>query len=630
MAFFVRRSESLLGTTVAALAAIWTLVWGYSYIFSRFSWYDDEGYLMLSVRQVAEGRPLYDEVFSQYGPFYYLTRLALLAVLQLPLSHDVTRIVTLATWFATAALIGFYLVRTSQSLVVGLIGYLAAFHHLAPLAHEPGHPQELGVLLIVGIAAFSTWWARPAQAPALMAVGGALVSAITLTKINLGVYAAVSLALVVATFAATRFRGAMGLFVGILAVVLPWAIMREHAASWAVGYAALVSLSALAIAVVCLTEPSERPLGLRAMWLAVFAALATSMATCLFLLAQGTSLRGLLHGVLLGPLAFAATFSTEVRFSRFSLAATTLSLLLAVAYVITERTRRLEPTSRAWLFWGLKFAGGMVGCALVFQGPRGLLALGPALLWLVLIRPLDGPWTYERLMPRTVLTALASLQALQAYPVAGSQLAWSTLLVIPSSFLCVSDAVSELWRSRVRQAAVSVRSAALFRMAALMTVLSVYVATADVGAAHARYRSLTGLSLPGAKRVRLPAAEADTYHWLVSQVQSRCSTIITTPGLNSLFFWSGLEPPTGLNTTAWPILLSADEQQRVLAVVEAREDVCVVEYPAGQRTSPGAADINQRPLMRFIREQFQSVEERQGYRILVRRPTPVEKPHRAR
>src|SRR3990172_4455506 len=119
-----RRAAAVVLGLIAGAAAIGaTTSWGYYDLFSRFSWYDDEGYVMMSVSQVLEGRPLYDEVFSQYGPFYYVVRVVLLVLLQAPVSHDVTRLITLATWITAAALCGLYLLRSGKSVVVALAGY---------------------------------------------------------------------------------------------------------------------------------------------------------------------------------------------------------------------------------------------------------------------------------------------------------------------------------------------------------------------------------------------------------------------------------------------------------------------------------------------------------------------------
>jgi hypothetical protein len=149
--------SSVARAIAGGVALALTIAWGYYYTFSRFSWYDDEGYVMMSVRQVAEGRALYGDVYSQYGPFYYLIRRALLGTFQAPVSHDLTRLITVGTWVAAAVLAGLYLIRVGRVTVAVLIGYLLVFHHLRPMAHEPGHPQELCMLGVLGALALTTW-----------------------------------------------------------------------------------------------------------------------------------------------------------------------------------------------------------------------------------------------------------------------------------------------------------------------------------------------------------------------------------------------------------------------------------------------------------------------------------------
>ena len=43
-----------------------------SLLFSTFMIYDDEGYVLLSLKTFAEGGGLYERVYSQYGPFFFL------------------------------------------------------------------------------------------------------------------------------------------------------------------------------------------------------------------------------------------------------------------------------------------------------------------------------------------------------------------------------------------------------------------------------------------------------------------------------------------------------------------------------------------------------------------------------
>jgi hypothetical protein len=614
-----RLAELLIRTTAVAVVFMSATAWGYYYIFSRFSWYDDEGYVMLSVRLFSEGRALYDDVYSQYGPFYYATRLALLSALQVPVSHDLTRLVTLATWVAVSALLAFSVFRMSRSLVAATAGYLILFHHLRPLAHEPGHPQEVGLLLLAAIVALSAWWNEPARAGRLMAGVGALVAALVLTKINVGAYGLIAVATWAVTFAPTSARSSVMALAAVVAFALPWWVMRDHIGAWS-GCAALISLGSVAVVVASYDVSSERPIGIAPKRRLLLGGLAATAATCVVVLARGTSPTGLVDGVVLQPLRFARIVFTEIHIANQAVAAAAVSLAVALLYVCIHPKTDEQPTPRGWMFWWLKLAGGLLGVSLAVISRHTLFAVGPALLWLVLVRPFGRPWQYGQWMPRVMLVCLASLQTLQVYPMAESQVAWATFLMIPAMGLVVVDAIAGLSATRAgRTIREGLPAGSILGTAGLVAIVILYQANTNALAARQRYLASSALSLPGSSRVRLPAAEVDRYQWLVDQVQARCATVITLPGLNSLFFWSDLEPPTGLNTTAWPVLLGQQQQQRIVDAVQAREQVCVVEYPQGIRTFGRAEEINQLPLMRFVRDTFDVVAERDGYRLMLRR-----------
>jgi hypothetical protein len=261
----------------------------------------------------------------------------------------------------------------------------------------------------------------------------------------------------------------------------------------------------------------------------------------------------------------------------------------------------------------------LVGVSLAISSRHTLFAVGPALLWLVLIRPFGKPWEYGQWMPRVMLVCLASLQTLQVYPMAESQVAWATFLMIPALGLCFVDAIGGLSATRVgRTVREGFPAGSVLGTVSLVGLVVVYQAQTHTLAARERYLALPALSLPGSSRIRLPSDEVERYQWLVQQVQARCATVITLPGLNSLFFWTTLEPPTGLNTTAWPVLLGREQQQRIVDAVQPREHVCVVEYPQGIRTFGRDEEIRQLPLVRFIRDTFDVVIDRDGYRLMVR------------
>src|SRR5688572_14814465 len=55
---------------VLLLAALGTI--GYWMLFSHFAGYDDEGYILISAREYFARGQLYEQVYSQYGPAYYV------------------------------------------------------------------------------------------------------------------------------------------------------------------------------------------------------------------------------------------------------------------------------------------------------------------------------------------------------------------------------------------------------------------------------------------------------------------------------------------------------------------------------------------------------------------------------
>src|SRR5882724_754632 len=61
--------------------------------FTSFNLIDDQGYVMMTLKQYREGHPLYNGVFTQYGPGYYVLRTWLYCGTKI--THDRTGLVSL-------------------------------------------------------------------------------------------------------------------------------------------------------------------------------------------------------------------------------------------------------------------------------------------------------------------------------------------------------------------------------------------------------------------------------------------------------------------------------------------------------------------------------------------------------
>jgi hypothetical protein len=100
---------------------------------------------------------------------------------------------------------------------------------------------------------------------------------------------------------------------------------------------------------------------------------------------------------------------------------------------------------------------------------------------------------------------------------------------------------------------------------------------ANFGPVRQAYEAAVPLDLPGARRVRVDPAGATIYQQLAHDLSSRCNGLITLPGFNSLYLFTGIEPPTRLNTTAWFTMLTQAQQDTIIRrLTETQGTVCAV------------------------------------------------------
>src|SRR5947208_11264350 len=111
---------------VAWLVALTVLAAQVAYfkIFTDFSFWDDEGTVMTSVKQVLQGQRLYQEVFSLYGPVYYFYACMQRILSGTPVTHDVIRLSSLFPWLATASICALIVLRLTRSIALASIAHL--------------------------------------------------------------------------------------------------------------------------------------------------------------------------------------------------------------------------------------------------------------------------------------------------------------------------------------------------------------------------------------------------------------------------------------------------------------------------------------------------------------------------
>ena len=186
-------------------------------------------------------------------------------------------------------------------------------------------------------------------------------------------------------------------------------------------------------------------------------------------------------------------------------------------------------------------------------------------LWLAIVSPGAGPSRDARRLGKSLLVAIAALQTLHAYPVAGTHVRWATFLFIPAGALAIGDGwaavrdAAEGWAVPASVAAVIEGAGAL----ALVAWVAWFSAYAPLRAAMASYEARVPLGFPGTERIHVAAADAKVYQWLVGELGTRCTSFITMPGLNSLYLFSGIDPPTRQNVGAWPTLFDIAKQRMI-------------------------------------------------------------------
>ncbi len=129
----------------------------YYYMLTGFSFWDDEGTLMISVERYLGGAKLYAQTPLQtwlpYGPVYFFYNWMLRRITATPVTHDVVRVSSLLPMLLTMLVCAWIVFRFTDSLVLASATHLMVFVVLAFFRNEPGHPQELCIFLLVALVA---------------------------------------------------------------------------------------------------------------------------------------------------------------------------------------------------------------------------------------------------------------------------------------------------------------------------------------------------------------------------------------------------------------------------------------------------------------------------------------------
>lgn len=547
------------------LALVPVLIWiGHGLLFTAFMLYDDEGYVLLTLRNQIEHGGLYEKVYSQYGPFFYALLGGLSRLLDFEWNNTSGRWFTLFTWMTASGLCGLIVWRARRLWPATLVTTVSVFALLWIMIQEPVHPGGLIVLLVALAALVGAEFIRAGATHRFAIVLGATGACVGLVKINAGAFLLISGGLWLLTAQAGRLRNPALSISLLVSCMLPFILMRPLLdQTWVPTFALMAALAALSSTLVASQCNQRRATPAHLVWYAGAALIATLLVAT-WGLAQGTSLAQQFRGIILEPLRHPGIYSFGVPWRPAVIPVASIALGLTLAWVLRPKSSHL-----LHIIAGIRVLAVLGIAAALFPGFRSsqaMLALcyGVPLAGLFAL-PLRNSENQTGAQVRVWLALVLVFQSLQAFPIAGSQLNWGTFLWIPLLVLGAIDAL-EFWSETCRP---NYRKAGCFATAALACVLAAVQIKELTGSVRNRTGNGVHLGLRGAETLFLPAQVASAMHIMATNARLHSDMLFSLPGTFSLNNWSGRPAPTLRNVTHWFSLLSEQEQQEIIDAMSA-------------------------------------------------------------
>ena len=615
-----------------AMLTVSAAVPAYFRIFSGFAEWDDEGTQMMTVRQYLTGSKLYEEIYTGYGPVYFFYNWLVRFATGNVLNHNAVRITSAVVSLLCALLCAWIVLQLTESLPAATVAHLLVFRVLSFFTYEPGHPQELCMMLLLCLAGSGFLATNPRTRRLGMAAAGSLAAALTLVKVNIGIFAILAVALA-ALYQAPQswFSRPAKYAAGAAALLLPSALMHLHLSDPATqAYCIVVTLS---IAGVLASAPGFARLvrlSLRECWAAAAGFAVVFALVLLVLVWQRVPMPATLDMLVLRHARFNVSqgfWYKPVELGRIWIAWAMAGL--AAAILVTRAAQRGDKRlDRLLPSFQVMFGGAGLLIALVV--PKLLLGFVTPFCWLPLYVPADNT-TPRQAHARILLCTVTVLQTLYAYPIAGSQTSFLRVLLVLVTAISLLDGLHSLpWPGRL---APMVRR--FSRPAAAVTLAAVAVAYPVLGyRARQLYTSLTPLDMPGAERIHAEQQEAEDYQWLVPLLQRNCDTFVGLPGIPSLYFWTGKpmpglvhRPPGPLNYGQWMDMFSSAEQQAIVEDFARHPNACAVYLSSGLDSwNTAKQDVQRWPLANYVLTHFKTIGQTGDYQFMVRNERQLEIP----
>ncbi len=620
------RLRAALPWLVLAGLAIPLCSFAHAMLWSSLMLYDDEGYVLHSLRDFLSGGALYDQVYTQYGPFPYLFW-KLLSTAGLQPTHLNGRALTLVLWVGCSAGCAWVAWRLCRQWLASALALAGSLVFLWPMSSEPSHPGSLVCLLgILGALLLSG--AAPPRRRDLAALG-VVAALLFLTKVNTGVFLVAALAAWWVLRLAYQNAGYKWLRPAVLCLLplLPWLLMRPLLAQPAMLCFAAVSSAALLSILLAQGVPPQAgpvegtpspgqplPPGARPLSLVPLPLILAFGGTCLMVLVpfllSGSSLAGLLEGILLTPLRFPDAFTTPVNWRPGALAAA----LAGPACVLLAR--RLAPTPRR-LVLTLASLAALTAFLLCWAElvplnmQAFLMSYGLGSTWLLCL-PAENQDRFAGARQAVALVLL--LQALQAFPVGGSQISWGCVLWIPLASARLVQLLSELPRILPRLPARSLILPATLCVAALLAG-----SLDHESKAARRLAAGSRLELTGAESLMVPTNVATGLQLICRNARLNGDLLFSMPGVYSFNLWTGLPTPNTTNATLWFRLLNDTQQLALRDALRLHPDAVIIRENSTLEYLHSRAIGMHGPLVEHIETDFEEVLRLESHSLLLRR-----------
>ncbi|WP_148618901.1 hypothetical protein [Mariniblastus fucicola] len=549
--------------------------------------YDDESYVMMTIKTFLEGDRLYAETYTQYGPAYYMFQQPLHGWFGVPITHDVVRFKTVAAWVLIGLLCGFVAAKVTGKQLVGIAAMMLAVLHLEKLGLEPAHPQEMVTVLAMLCLAM-----MGSRKRSLLFLAGVCAAFAGLAKLNAGATSAAACLFAAGMVSVDSRRvSRMSAIAGcVIATAVAGGVFATIAkrsmesAQWTTAIWPLIIFGSclLVCAQVWFGKPeaqaevASKPGEQSFSFLAIAAGgIVGSSWVIAWSMLHGNSLHEILHGVVLQHGFMADSFYHPIQVDGFGM----LFVVPAVLMLLLRFTRPAEQVASIdrvlFAFPPIVLAIAFVqmsvdSCKVLDHGlnPRGaaffLATVGPAMMPVLLLKKQPSQL-------RLALAMLGCLSPVLAFPVPGTQVSLGTLPILIALVISTSDAIEIANRSSNR-----INSPSVFRRSTLAVAAVVLFSTGVFG-----YRWVANIALdqPGCRLVRLEAGRVET-----ERAIAECIRSIDSPWLafdshnhNRFFFWTGKKPLTSTSPTFWPAMLTESQKSKIESAARDAESICVVK-----------------------------------------------------